>query len=178
MNKYKLVNTATKEEHICEKVVVGGFDYYICNESAKDDFFVYNSKYNEVFKIQTKKYPLAKILDFDLWNSIYKKVIATNNHDRNFKEIPKVIDEVHVLALKNADKEDWDFQSQEGCGYYDHVEGFKNGYDESQLTHPFSEENVYDIIDFIARNPKTKAMFKGDILKLWKSEQIKTIYYE
>lgn len=29
--KYKLINTKTKEEHLCDKVTIGGFEYYISN---------------------------------------------------------------------------------------------------------------------------------------------------
>jgi hypothetical protein len=30
--KYKLINNKTKEEHLCEKVTIDGFDYYVSNE--------------------------------------------------------------------------------------------------------------------------------------------------
>ena len=32
MKKYKLINTTTKEEHLCDKVTIDGFDYYVSDE--------------------------------------------------------------------------------------------------------------------------------------------------
>jgi hypothetical protein len=35
----------------------------------------------------------------------------------------------------------------------------------------FTEEDIYDVLDFVAKNPETKNMFKGDILKKWKTSK-------
>lgn len=170
MNKYKLVNTATKEEHICEKVVIEEYDYYVCLGKPKIGecyildgvMFRHNSSEEDIERLYNK-------------NFLYI-IVATNNHVRNFKEFPKVIDEVHVLALKNADKEDWDFHSAEDCGYYDHVEGFKNGYNESQATHSNSDEDMIEFAKFAKSYKSSRNVAVA--FKMWKSKQIKTIYYE
>lgn len=31
-NIYKLINIKTKEEHLCDKVTIKGFDYYVSDE--------------------------------------------------------------------------------------------------------------------------------------------------
>lgn len=30
--KYKLINKTTGEEHLCDKVIIEGFDYYVSDE--------------------------------------------------------------------------------------------------------------------------------------------------
>lgn len=30
--KYKLINKTTSEEHLCDKVTIDGFDYYLSDE--------------------------------------------------------------------------------------------------------------------------------------------------
>lgn len=32
MNKYKLINLNTKEEQLCDKVTIDGFEYYLSDE--------------------------------------------------------------------------------------------------------------------------------------------------
>lgn len=34
--KYKLINTITKEEHLCDKVTIDEFDYYVSDKVIKD----------------------------------------------------------------------------------------------------------------------------------------------
>lgn len=64
--------------------------------------------------------------------------------------------------------------SEELGHYSNDIEyGFIEGYNKSQELYPFSSDDIYDIMDFIARTPETKGMFKGEILKLWKEQRIK-----
>ena len=35
MREYKLINTKTNEEHLCEKVTIDGFDYYVSDDEAE-----------------------------------------------------------------------------------------------------------------------------------------------
>lgn len=32
MNKYKLINLNTKEEHFCDKITIDGFNYYVSDD--------------------------------------------------------------------------------------------------------------------------------------------------
>lgn len=32
MKKYKLINNQTKEEYLCDKVTIDGFDYYVSDK--------------------------------------------------------------------------------------------------------------------------------------------------
>ena len=64
MNKYKLINKTTGEEHICEKVVIDGWDYYVSDDKVQVGATI------GLEQIDT-------LNDIDLL--LQKKVIATNN---------------------------------------------------------------------------------------------------
>lgn len=76
--QYKLINQKTKEKHLCDKVTIGEFDYYISSSdiSIKEGEACYS-------------YYTSELTMFGLPHRIRcKKVIATNKFKNN---IPKVI---------------------------------------------------------------------------------------
>lgn len=72
--KYKLINITTKQETLCDKVIIDGFDYYVSDEEIKDDDWYYWSVTNSIQKaVKDSLGRLPKSTDGS------KKVIATNN---------------------------------------------------------------------------------------------------
>ena len=162
--KYKLINKQTKEETLCDKITVDGFDYYVSDEKTQ--------KYGDYVWNGDHILGIAKVFTPD-----GRKVIATNNPNI---DIPKVVDEVKVLANlhKVNISEDWSRAS------------FIKGYNKSQETHPFSEEDMIEFLNWIRDNTvfdsapkpyhrKTQTrLSQEELLQLWKEQKPKTIYYE
>ena len=151
--KYKLVNNNTKEEALCDKVTIEGFDYYVSDEKIHFGY-VWNTILEQIETMFKEK----------TFHDDLKGVIATNNPNT---AIPKVVDEVNLdnllgewkykLGLKESkDKADEKFEK----GYsvdsvkdkISHRFGYVYGIKEaekrlvpiimelkSQETHPFSE---------------------------------------
>lgn len=104
MNKYKLINYKTKEEHFCEKVTIDGFDYYV-----NDDEIKYGDSYLCLeIKPNGHKSPFfGKVYKYDNFTTDNKyekyllqnckKVIATNNPSI---DLPKIINEIERMALQ------------------------------------------------------------------------------
>ena len=175
--KYKLINKITKEEHLCDKLTIDGFDYYVSNnEQPKIDGELYhckhkgkgidvgNGKPSQNLIIST--YSSKRNLCFDC-----KKVIATNNSNI---DIPKVVDEVERLAESIIPN----------LRYKKYVKtGFIGGYNKSQETHSFSEEDMVDFAKWMDDNMQQieyypmPIMNYKEILQLWKEQQPKIVYY-
>ena len=175
--KYKLINSVSKIETTCDKVTMDGFDYYVSDERAvANDFALYGGCITK------------KIVDTE-WTTDDKKVIATNNPNI---DIPKVLDEVERLAEKCTEET----QSSRMKRVW------KAGYNKSQETHPFSEEDIIAFGKWIALNcyrftpnykgeDKTTWWDAGDLnnpkketpistkelLEIWKEQRTKTIYF-
>ena len=160
MNKYKLINKATGEEHICEKVVIDGWDYYVSDETVGNYCWYINTYTNKLYHSSTLK-P----------NENSKKVIATNNPSI---DIPKVVDEVEILVNK--------LDTPENLDQFSFDKGFIDGYNNSQKTHPFSEEDMKSFGKFCIKNNVCKEENRyyqyWELLQLWKEQRLKTLYYE
>ena len=191
---YKLVNIKTGQEIICDKIQIENFDYYVSDEG----YFKHNdlnvpSDFSKVSDIS-----ITKIPDLDIVNDSrngYKKVIATNNPNI---DIPKVVNEVEKIA------DEWFLIN--GYNQFDYIHShripdaittnklFKTGYNKSQETHPFSEEDMIEFAEWCQNQyfystveKKWSTEFKiydgvlyttKELLKIWKEQQPKTIYYE
>ena len=176
--KYKLINLNTKEEHLCDKVTIDGFDYYVSDEKPEMGWRFYYENDN-----------LNGVYGFDLINQATnrnrykeKSLIACNNPNI---DIPKVVDEVGIMAFNCYEELKKEYYSngqkiqlpKSNKEFQAIGDGFIIGYNKSQETHPFSEE---DMIEFaIWRNitvfnePLTP---KGQF-QLWKEQQTKIVYY-
>jgi len=119
-----------------------------------------------------------------------KKIIAN-------LDIPKAIDEVDKIA------EEWFLIN--GYNQFDYIHShrvpdcittsklFKTGYNKSQETHPFSEEDMIEFAEFVAKYPDknknykkemlhAKSKYDGaertiDLLQIWKEQKPKIVYY-
>lgn len=165
--KYKLINTQIKEEHLCDKVTIDGFDYYYIDERPKmlEWFFDGLDLISSIPIYQRNNKQKS-------YEGCYK-IICTNNPN---SDIPKVVGEVEVLA------ERW-FASENKNIYnnYNEKPAFIKGYNKFQETHPFSEEDVREIFK-IAQMQKDYGDYKPytfeEAIQLWKEQQSKIVYYE
>lgn len=169
MNKYKLINKTTNEEHICEKVVVDGWDYYVSDETVGNYCWYINTYTNKLYHSSTLK-P----------NENSKKVITTNNPNI---DIPELVDEVDVLreTMVNLYLE----KIKDLTKRFFWKAGFKSGYNKSQETHPFSNKDLKRAIeDFHEMNiayltgKSDDNLDINDFIKKWKTQQPKILYYE
>ena len=176
--KYKLTNNQTKEEHLCDKVIIDGFDYYVSDEKLIPNCYVFDPIRNRITVI----YLVSKKGE----NFGAKKVIATNNPSI---DIPKVVDELMYkwnLGLKVAEKS----KTKNKTAMRN---GFVKGYDKSQETHPFSEQDMIEFYKWLNKNGwqdyndvkpglfiNSYGVQKQDkeLLQLWKEQQPKIVYYE
>lgn len=205
MEKYKLINSVTKIETICDKVTIDGFDYYINNDKLIPNYYVFDPIGNRITKIH--------LVSKKGENFGAKKVIATNNPNI---DIPKVVCNIDLTKLCYYDRRNPDFSIKEEYGYdKEEVEATGNFakkdcacdncfYGRSQLTeqliksqetHPFSEEDMIEFGQWVSRNdwvylPSRERWVNEDregleqklssqvLLQIWKEERIKTLYYE
>lgn len=182
--KYKLINSKTKKEYICEKVTIDGFDYYVSDEQATEGFYGYiNFNSGDIKKV-------GKHFSDD-----WRKVIATSNPNI---DIPKVVDEVEeiidVFLIERGEHK----TRVRNPVYSEERELAKKCYNKSQETHSFSEEDMvefdkwknekYKLLhgEYVDTNdyysiPDLKSVKKyttKELLEIWEKQKIKTIYYE
>lgn len=172
--KYKLINKITQEEHLCSKVVIDGFDYYI-----DDSFFTENDLY-----IDTGNNSLRCGSNNHTIGGYKKKVIATTKPSI---DLPKVIDEVEKLAIDIIENQsDFKADFSQSIAYT----AFLSGYYESQETHLFAEEDMIEFALWIADSKLhgySKQLYEAmiiykvatvkELLEIWKKRRIKTVYY-
>jgi hypothetical protein len=175
MKKYKLINNLTKEETLCDLVTIDEFDYYVNdNEIIQKDFYIdFRSDGNKLEQFKTKEdWVLVGICDS-------KKVITTNNPNI---DIPKIINEFENLAEQDADKCEYYKHPNSDNGYYDHVEGFKAGYNKAKETYHFTVQDMLDFGKYCINNQLCKEENRyyqyWELLQIFKEQQIKTIFYE
>ena len=173
--QFKLINNKTKEETICSLVTIDEFDYYVNdNEIIQKDFYIdFRSDGNKLEQFKTKEdWVLVGICDS-------KKVITTNNPNI---DIPKIINEFENLAEQDADKCEYYKHPNSDNGYYDHVEGFKAGYNKAKETYHFTVQDMLDFGKYCINNQLCKEENRyyqyWELLQIFKEQQIKTIFYE
>lgn len=178
MSKYKLINLKTKEEHLCDRWTINGIDYYVKEYNIKKEgqycidsnISIFKSNIN-IFKDENY-YPI----------SIGQRMILCTNNPNI--DIPKVVDKVEILA-DNYFNSNYAWIKNVKAPYSDtDVEliknNYKEGYNKSQETHSFSEEDMKSFGKFCAEydyrcfGSKTQE----EMLDIWKEQQPKIIYYE
>lgn len=179
--KYKLINSKTGEEHLCDKITIDGFDYYVND-------FISDEVNGDLTKI-----PFEKLI-----------LIAVASNNPNI-DIPKVIDDELAIHTKNHFKDYWkkdDGSEMKGdeisasmmTNMLCETSAFIAGYNKSQETHPFSEEDMIEFSEWCA-NSHYHYYFDGEkwswgnshkqhycstkeLLQIWKEQKSKIIYYE
>jgi hypothetical protein len=161
--KYRLIDKTTGIETLCDKVTIDGFDYYFSNQLPKVGDTVYNCKSKEIYKITIKE----EVVNYEF------PIICCNNPNI---DIPKAVTDCMLIEkLANTLTSHLTFPEERR-------EGIIFGYNKSQATHPFSEENMIDFAEFYFREEFNSTMqdYKPskEILRLWKEQQPKIVYYE
>ena len=203
MKKYKLVHAKKQDtEHLCDKVTIDGFDYYLdYSQPIKvDKWYISNQAPRLCVKIKEGKYPYIhlnnkgeEIADFYTWKGV---IICSNNPNI---DIPKVVNEVEKIA------DEWFLIN--GYNQFDYIHShripdaittnklFKTGYNKSQETHPFSEQDMLDFVLWKDENKFSVISTKEDwvselleysgcvyttkeLLQPWKEQQPKVLFYE
>lgn len=168
MQKYKLINKTTGEEHLCNKVTIGGFDYYVSDIDVILDGsspFVYTKK-DGIYKFEVIK----AILDISDYPKI---IIATNNPNIDCPQVVDEVEKIGSVAIQNSKK----FSNSSKTDY---TIGFIHGYNKSQETHSFSEEDIKSFGKFCADyeyriyGSKTQEQ----LLEIWKEQRVEVIYYD
>ena len=164
MNKYKLINKQTGETHLCDKVEIDGLDYYVSDEFLRIGDYGYWEDADII----------SQISDLTAVLPTTKKVIATTNPSI---DLPKVMDEVEKYSEE--------FVSDIVNPMV--KKGFKlcftEGYNKSQETHPFSEEDMVEFNEWqkslVFSEDSDWLMEKSDkeLLQLWKEQKPKIVYY-
>lgn len=186
---YKLINKQTGEETLCDKVTIDGFDYYVNDDEIKvGDYYL-------TFTNKTVMGNVRRCEDSSYNFNHCKKVICTNNS--NIDDIPKIVNEVEELALKTTLQPKVLFDKLKKCSQndallidefgdynivkYRETTGFISGYNKSQETHPFSEDDMKNFGKFCIENNVCKEENRyyqyWELLQLWKEQQLKTVYY-
>lgn len=167
--KYLLINKQTAEESLCDKVTIDGLDYYACRGEIG-----FNDPVTDKYRVWFWKDDCSLLG--------IKKVIATNNPNI---DIPQVVDEVEEinLAFKQIACTG---NSQFDSGVF---HGFVACYHKSQETHPFSEGDLIDFLNWVRDNcvfdaaPKPyyqktqERLTQQELLQLWKEQKPKKVYY-
>ncbi len=176
--RYKLIHKKTNQETICEKVVVDGYDYYV-----SDTEILFNDFYFSVVMDKISHY-LEITKELTQPNPEDRKVIATSNPSI---DISKIVDEVEELAKEVSENE--------GKWGLDRVRAkinFLLGYNKSQETHPFSEDDMVEFGEYLSVqqdedgqilnpnyvNDRVLYISAKQLLELWKSQKPKTLYYK
>lgn len=186
--KYKLINNKTKEETLCDKITIDGFDYYVGGKIKLHGENLENGKfYIEHTQIKPDRFSLFKRdMEDDSFENCFL-IIATTNPNIN---IPKVVNEIERLTFQEF--KDWSFGEH---GPWHTYKMFQKGYSKSQETHPNSDEDTIEFGQWVSHNdwvylPSKKywvneeqeeleqKLSSKELLQLWKEQRIKTIYYE
>ena len=101
--KYKLINKNTNGEHICEKIVIDGFDYYVNDDDIRIGDVVIHIDSKSVLKCdgfgESNGCKTLIYKDFSNGREVLlkycKKVITTNN---STFDLPQFLNDIKKLA--------------------------------------------------------------------------------
>lgn len=174
--QYKLINLETKEEFICEKVVIEGMDYYSIKGDIKFGDYVTNGFMVWLWKDNTSLLGI-------------KKVVASTNPSI---DTPKITDEAYYLSQKASivDRAKYDL-------------GYMVGFNMAKGKYPFTEDDLEEFYIwkdenrwFTFSNGKWNYTFEHgtsisedayelryrkttkELLDIWQEQRIETIYFK
>jgi len=194
---YKLINKTTGEEHICSKVVIDGFDYYVndveIQEKDHHSFFYHKQEGIVFINFIKGQSCLCNEKHVDFFKGSLQKIIATNNSSISLSQI---IDEIEELANNNINSYYGEKNAEIGSGARSYWEtqiiGFIEGYNKSQETHPYSSEDMIEFVNWIQESwfsgnavslwwkpdfENKRQITIKELLEIWKEQRIKVIYY-
>jgi hypothetical protein len=181
---YKLINSKTKEEHICDKIIIEEFDYYVSNEYIKD-VRPYKDKWHIEKGIILNKFP-TYLTDL----SECKLIVATNNPNI---DIPKVIGEIEKFAMDIL-KNKWPHLYIFGYPKKPYPTNYENDLNCTLLgllkSQTFNEKDMIEFTEWTHKNEymlineiwfhlgHVTYLSTKDLLQIWKKQQPKIIFYE
>jgi hypothetical protein len=184
--QYILINLETKEEFICEKVVIEGMDYYVSDEKITKHTkpcYCYNSIKNTLDKDIVFYQGVMPMYHYEG----FKKIVATTSPSM---DVPKVIDSIYDLSEVSSEVQEGTYTIQHKITY---KHGFKDGYNKAKKTYTFTEDDMIEFIEWINEsiNPFIKNKNKWiqtcgnstswttkQLLDIWKEQRIETIYFK
>jgi hypothetical protein len=190
--QYKLINKNTKQENLCVKIVIDGFDYYVINVHPEVGQWCIDPHGNlTIFGFDFRAIFTPKELNY------VKKIIATNNLSLVQSGLPMVINQTEKLAEQFV-KDKLKLSSQ-AVGV---LVGFIEGHNAAKETHPYDADDIEEFIKwkdnnrwYNFENGKWNYTFehgmsisKGayeknyrkttkELLDIWKEQTVKTLYY-
>lgn len=195
--KYKVKNTVTGEEILCEKVVVGEFDYYVTG----DDFHLKNLQNND-FAFHWKTKEILTVLEYTGITADWlcldgtkrdsyklKKVVATTNKSL---DLPVVIDEVEENYYKELEQRREvakNFKGQVAGRHPDFfgnteihnmVRGYLDGYKRAKETYSYTKDDMVEFVEYLNIQYRdlehTKALKEigsiSELIDLWQEQRI------
>ena len=157
--KTRLIDIKTNEQYLCDKITIDWFDYYVSNKFIEEGDFAVNLNTKQITQCDG-----VKGMD-----SYWKKAVATNNSSIS---IPQVVDKVDQYTMAQNYAIETKSPNREA-----HRQGFVKGYNKSQETHPFSEEDMIEFALYVATAPNAPYKTAKELLQLFKEQQPKTVYY-
>lgn len=163
--KYLLKKDEQDKGVLCDKVTIDGFDYYELNTTVNSGDFVIND-------LQLLQVNQSTCVFYD------KKVMATSNPNI---DLPKVVDESISMQLAYKHTENLRLTNNERTQRWF---GYIEGYNKSQSTHQYSEQNMLDLIQSLKDYTAESNNILGhderepvEFLNIFKDNQPKVIYY-
>lgn len=170
---YKVKNTVTGEETICEKVVVDGFNYYVNNDKIIG--FYYNPIENKIYNEKNKK--RLEVIN----KHKRKKIIATTNPSL---DLPKVIDELEELAENHA-RGKWALYFDENFSHNTiggrFIDAYKVGYSKAKETYSYTKDDMVEFADKVrvmvmnGYLGNDYIMTDEEMFDIWQEQRTKTI---
>lgn len=166
--KYLLINQETKEETLCNKVVIEGYEYYTEDGSVVKPINFSKWQYQ-------KPNILFKGMD-NMQNGEVYEIIATNNPSI---DIHKVIDEVEEIAncvypidAKYKETYKTDYTVFNIC--------FKEGYAKHEETNPYSVNDMIEFGKFCNNDAHSVNRIYSftELFDIWEQQRTKTIYFK
>lgn len=176
-NKYKVTNLVTKESHLCSKISINQYDYYVSHTriiELKPDDSYYTIVENPRRVVRYSKHI----------SDINSPVIICTTDPKT--DIPKVVDKVEKWLEIFIDEEENEVNSNKEYNSQSFLNGVRLGYNKSKETHPFSKEDMIDFLKFyksyilmIKENGWEEAETSEDrILEVWKENKPIKIYFK
>lgn len=163
--KYKLIDQITKEEHICDKITIDGFDYYFAEDMIKE---------GEFFLMEGEMIENCSLLTNEWCNSKQPKIFATNNPNIN---MPKIFEEAEMLSEKVI--ANFEYREDEDVKYA--RKKWSDGYKVAKYLYPFDENDMIEFAlfytDYIINSKEKDIRTRKGIFELWKEQKQITLFY-
>lgn len=107
--KYKLINKTTSEEHICEKVVIDGWDYYVSYVYGKPTIATNNINHH-IPKVVDETWKFFKEVDGTCEKDQYEHWLYKSGYNKSQETHPNSDGDMAEFA-EWASKYDWVFMA-------------------------------------------------------------------